>query len=122
MIRMENFLERLRKMRKDEISNFEKKLKHHDETIKKFEMLKDFKENGIKNKENIEKLANNILCFHSIAYCCGSPESRKKIGKDCPFRDSFLEAIGLTTKDFECYKERCEKLFWEFLKEKGVID
>ena len=117
---LEKFLATLKEIRKNEISNFEKKLKQHDETIKKFEMLKDFKEKGIKNKENIEKLSD-VLCYHSIAYC-GSPESRRKIGKDCPFRNSFLEAIGLTVEDFETYKERCEKLFWEFLKEKGVIN
>lgn len=117
---LEGWLKTLRKSKREKLSNFKNEVKQTDEMIKKLELLKNFKENPTMNKKGIGKLFS-VLCFLSPAYCCGSNESKRGSGKVCPFRDSFWEAIGLTLKDFEEYKERSEELFWDFLKERGVI-
>ena len=83
--------------------------------IEKLNILRKLK--GNKTNKNIMK-AMKVLCFGSIAYCCGSPLCLN--GKPCSFRDSFLTALGLTAKDFEEYKKECDELFWKFINKKGI--
>jgi len=58
-----------------------------------------------------------ILCYKSFAFCCDIPPK----GKRCGYRDSLLRVLGLTRNDYRDYKERCKKLFWRVLRERGIV-
>lgn len=68
--------------------------------------LREF-EDSEKNREDIEKAMDEILCYGSIAFCCG-PE------KGCPMRNSFLQVLGLDIEDYKEMKEDMEEAFWNY--------
>lgn len=83
------------------------------ELREKYEILKRLKDKNQKTWEDVEEAMKKVLCFANLAYCCGTPLNPHGGGKQCPFRDGFLEAIGWTYRDFEAFKQGCAELFWK---------
>lgn len=72
------------------------------------------KKKGKLRGEDIDKAMKDVLCYGSLAYCCGAD-------KVCGFRDSLLETIGMTEEQYRYYKEGCEGLLWMYLDYKKLI-
>lgn len=87
----------------------------------KYEVLKRLKDKDNKTREDIEEAMKKALCFSSIAYCCGSSENPHGEGKQCPFRDGFLDAIGWSVSSYEVFKEGSADFFWKMMAGKGVV-
>jgi len=85
------------------------------ELWRKYRVLERLKNRKRKTRKDISAAMKGALCFSNIAYCCGSPSNPFGEGKQCHFRDGFLDALGLTHKDFEAFKRKCDGLFWQFL-------
>ena len=81
----------------------------------RYEILKRLKDKNQRTKKDVEGVMKKVLCFSNIAYCCGTPLNPHGEGKQCPFRDGFLDALGLTYRDFEIFKQECAELFWKGL-------
>lgn len=88
------------------------------ELREKYEVLKQLKDKNQKTKTDVEDAMKKVLCFSNIAYCCSTPLNPHGEGKQCPFRDGFLDALGLTYQDFETYKQGCGELFWRTVGER----
>lgn len=82
------------------------------ELREKYEILKRLQDKTPKTKEDVVEAMKKVLCFSNIAYCCGTPLNPHGEGKQCPFRDGFLDALGLTYEDYEKFKSECDDLFW----------
>jgi len=93
-------------------SVLEEKLTHQRRRAR--EILKTLIEKRRKlTKRDVEK-GMKILCYKHLAYCCG-------IEKKCGYRDSLLNAIGMTKADYIEYKKSCGVLLQEFLASNGLI-
>lgn len=112
MVTLEMFKEAIDK-REREIAKEDAEAKRRmAELREKYEILKRLKDKTPKTKEDVEDAMKKVLCF-SIAYCCGTPLNPHGGGKQCPFRDGFLDALGLAYQDYESFKQGCAELFWE---------
>lgn len=94
------------KQLKEEIPPTKADAEEMKENIKTFIMLKEIKNKKTKTKEDLEK-ACKALCYSSLAFCCD-------ITKPCLFRNSVLDALGISMKEF---RERKMKLHREFMGE-----
>jgi len=116
MIDIEMMITQVEEFKKKKIEAIKNQSDNYFKLFEKAKDLRKKKEKGELTREDIEDMAK-ILCFKDPAYCCKSG----KAGKPCINRDSFWYALGLDLDDFEEYKKRCSELFWNFIKEKGVI-
>lgn len=94
---LEDYLEKKKLQNNKEIENIEKR----------YEALKEFSEKEDVDREDIEKVMDEALCWGSLSYCCATPASG---GKNCPFRDSILSKIGLDYEEFSRAKKSSEDI------------
>ena len=55
------------------------------------------------SKEDVEE-ALGMLCFRSLAYCCG-------LEKKCPYRDTVLAILGISEEEYKEVKKKADEMF-----------
>lgn len=102
------------------VVNSRKNNKKRDRTMDhQLKLLEELKVKKHPSAKQVEDTMTEVLCYGDIVYCCSSPENEDG-GKECPFRDSILDALGLEHKDFEKFKLDMTQRWYKLLKEKGV--
>ena len=105
---IEGIIELLKKAHKDKVS---KSLSETDTLMKKLNILKKIKRKDIKTEQDIKNAMELGLCYNHLAFCCS-------MARECIFRDAVLDAIGWKETDFNNYKTKCSKLFWDIIIKK----
>lgn len=77
---------------------------------RQLKLLEGLKAKANPTRKDIEKVMKGVLCYGNIAFCCGTL-------KECPYRDSLLDAIGLNHGDYGRIKAGMAEMFFEYLKE-----
>lgn len=113
----------------DEIDEKVEQLENNKESLKNRKDLLKEKKNVLVDvmedptREHIRVAMDVALCYGHIAYCCASNESPlTSQGKQCPFRDSLLSALGMDAEDYEKWKlDGVSESFWDLLERKDKI-
>lgn len=94
------------------VESARKQVREQDKVMRlKLDALKEF-QNTPRTRKSVEKVMHEVLCFHSLAFCCG-------LDKRCPIRNSVLQVLGMSHKDFEGYKQKCHDVL---LAEKTCVN
>lgn len=105
----------------------EKKIREqYDTEIKNLEIQRDYLLNKIKVLDkcrndvtkgniNLEEL-NSLLCWHNLAYCCRPKGSDG--GKNCMWRTTVLNILGISENDFIKTKEEATNIFYSKIEKK----
>jgi predicted metal-binding transcription factor (methanogenesis marker protein 9) len=76
-----------------------------EDTVRKLEIANEVAQKEMPTDEDIRRVMN-ITCYGNIGYCCG-------LAKECVWRDSCRQALGI---DDETYASIKEAVIWQLLK------
>lgn len=76
-----------------------------EDTVRKLEIASEVAQKEMPTDEDIHKVMG-ITCYGNIGYCCG-------LAKECIWRDSCRQALGI---DDETYASIKEAVIWQLLK------
>lgn len=82
-----------------------RELRRFERLISKLKTLQRIEQKTKKIRSDIAK-AMSVTCYKNIGYCCG-------LKKDCIWRDSCRQALGIDDETYVAVKER---MIWEMLK------
>lgn len=118
MLTLEDFRQAIEKRAQEVVKADAETKQRLAEVREKYEILKRLKDKNPKTTEDIEQAMQKVLCFGNLSFCCGSPQNPHGEGKNCIFRDGFLDALGWSYVDYEAYKLGCSNLFWRTLEKR----
>ena len=76
-----------------------------EDTVRKLEIANEVAQKEMPTDEDIRRVMG-ITCYGNIGYCCG-------LAKECIWRDSCRQALGI---DDETYASIKEAVIWQLLK------
>lgn len=76
-----------------------------EDTVRKLEIAKEIAQKETPTDEDIHRLMG-ITCYGNLGYCCG-------LAKECIWRDSCRQALGI---DDDTYANIKEAVIWQLLK------
>jgi hypothetical protein len=76
-----------------------------EDTVRKLEIASEVAQKEMPTEEDIRRVMG-ITCYGNIGYCCG-------LTKECIWRDSCRQALGI---DDETYASIKEAVIWQLLK------
>ncbi|RLF38078.1 MAG: hypothetical protein DRN00_04830 [Thermoplasmata archaeon] len=77
-------------------------------TIEKWKKMVNLLKKDKLSEEDIEE-AFGMLCFKSLAYCCG-------LEKKCPYRDTVLAILGITEEEYLEVKKKADEMFRKIIR------
>lgn len=103
---------KIREQYDTEIKNLELQ---RDYLLNKIKTLNKCKKDAAKGNVNLEEL-NNLLCYKNLAFCCRPLTSDG--GKNCMWRTTVLNILGISEEDFIKVKEEAASVFYLKLDKK----
>ncbi len=82
-----------------------------EDTIRKLEIAKEVAQKATLTNEDIQRVMG-FTCYKNLGYCCG-------LAKECLWRDSCRQALGIDDKTYVDIKEA---VIWQLLERANKLD